>query len=122
MVIKVAHKVSIGFGVILLLLIFTSVSSIGILSTIEDATETVNTLAIPTQQQSNALQINLLKQGKLSSQIPNATNLSQVENIEQAYQVFGEQLVVSKVSSRGFAQTAKFGEAINGNREKLSNL
>ena len=89
---KVAHKVMIGFGVILLLLIFTSVSSISILADIEKATKVVDSLAVPTQQESNAIQISLLKQSKLSSRIPNSTTIDQLGAIEESYAAIGEQI------------------------------
>jgi methyl-accepting chemotaxis protein len=89
---KVAHKVMIGFGVILLLLIFTSVSSISILADIEKATKVVDSLAVPTQQESNAIQISLLKQSKLSSRIPNSTTIGQLSAIEESYATVGEQI------------------------------
>lgn len=95
---KVAHKVVIGFGVILLLLMFTSISSIGILANIEEASTAVDSLAIPTQQQSNAIQISLLKQGKLSSQIPITTNVDQISAIEQKYREIGEKLTQQKTA------------------------
>ncbi|REL27929.1 methyl-accepting chemotaxis protein [Thalassotalea euphylliae] len=67
--VKVAHKIILGFVVILLLLIFASVSSIGILADIEQATKEVDSIAIPVQKQSTGLQIGLLKQAKQASQI-----------------------------------------------------
>jgi len=89
---KVAHKVIFGFGVILLLLVFTSTSSISILANIESATAKVDTLAIPMQQRSNAIQINLLKQGKLSTQISNAKTVTQLDIIEKSFSELASQI------------------------------
>ncbi len=110
---KVAHKVIIGFAVILLLLIFTSVSSIGILADIEKATRVVDSLAVPTQQQSNAIQISLLKQGKLSSQIPNAKTTEQLEHIEQLYAVIGEQLAVQNKTLAALLKRQKLDKQLS---------
>ncbi|WP_286262627.1 methyl-accepting chemotaxis protein [Thalassotalea atypica] len=110
---KVAHKVIIGFGVIILLLIFTSMSSIGILADIEEATVKVDELAIPTQQQSNAMQISLLKQGKLSSQIPNTTTLNQLEQIESSYQKIGQQLSTQKSSLIALLKQQKLDKQVS---------
>lgn len=64
---KVAHKVIIGFGFIALLLLLSSGSALQSFAAITQSSETVNTLAVPVQQQSNAAQIQLLKLAKLSA-------------------------------------------------------
>jgi methyl-accepting chemotaxis protein len=46
-VLKVAHKVILGFAIILLLLLFSSISSVGILSDIEQASAKVDDFALP---------------------------------------------------------------------------
>ena len=88
---KVAHKVVLGFGVILLLLIFTSVSSISILADIEDASSKVDSLAIPTQQQSNMIQILLLKQSKLASQVSSVQSLNELTHIKTQFDAISEE-------------------------------
>lgn len=83
--VKVAHKIVLGFTVILLLLIVASVSSIGILADIEKATVQVDELAIPIQKQSNAIQISLLKQAKQASQIVSVEDENQLNTLRQAF-------------------------------------
>ena len=61
MVLKVTHKVIIGFAVILLSLFFSSISSVGILSDIKEATAKVDDFALPIQQYANTVQKQLLK-------------------------------------------------------------
>lgn len=90
--IKVAHKIMLGFAVILLLLVFASVSSINILRDIEKATAQVDELAIPIQKESNNIQIKLLKQAKQASQIPNVSTTSQLDVLKQAFAEQGENL------------------------------
>ena len=89
--IKVAHKVVLGFGVILLLLIFTSVSSYKFLANIEVALTKVGSLAIPTQQKSNAIQILLLKQSKLASLVNSVTSVEQLNKIDAEFNALGEE-------------------------------
>lgn len=96
MKLKVAHKVMLGFGIILMLILFTSFSSVRFLGNIEDATFQVDELAIPTQRESNAIQIRLLKQAKLASQIPTARSADDVNSIEEKYLQEGELLVKHK--------------------------
>lgn len=64
---KVVHKVYLGFGVIVALLVVSSVMSIGQLSKISKSTVQVKDVAVPVQKKTNELQINLLKQAKLST-------------------------------------------------------
>lgn len=111
--VKVAYKVVFGFSIILLLLVFTSISSINILANIESATAEVDTLAIPMQQRSNAIQINLLKQGKLSTQITSAKTLAQLDIIEQSFKHLASQMLVQRnelitsLNQQSFNQQAK---------------
>ncbi|MCJ8270253.1 MAG: methyl-accepting chemotaxis protein, partial [Psychrosphaera sp.] len=64
---KVVHKVYLGFGVIVALLVVSSVMSIDQLSKISKSTVQVKDVAVPVQKKSNELQISLLKQAKLST-------------------------------------------------------
>ena len=89
---KIAHKIIIGFTVILLLLILASVSSIAILANIEKATTQVDQLALPIQRESNAIQVKLLTQAKQASQISSQANLQALEALEQAFVAQGKQL------------------------------
>ncbi len=79
MTFKVAHKVILGFATILLLLLFASMSSVNILIDIEASSTEVDEFAIPVQKHSNAAQIQLLKQAKISALITNADNISQLK-------------------------------------------
>ncbi|REL32063.1 methyl-accepting chemotaxis protein [Thalassotalea euphylliae] len=83
--VKVAHKIILGFVVILLLLIFASVSSIGILADIEQATKEVDSIAIPVQKQSTGLQIGLLKQAKQASQITTVDSEQQLSILKSGF-------------------------------------
>ncbi|NMP32855.1 methyl-accepting chemotaxis protein [Thalassotalea sp. M1531] len=94
--VKVAHKIILGFTVILLLLIVSSVSSIGILANIEEATEQVDSQAIPIQQLSNSIQIELLKQAKQASQIDGIQDLALLEQLKIAFEQGGQQLAVHR--------------------------
>ena len=88
---KIAHKVVIGFVVILLLLFFSSISSIGILSDIKHASAKVDDFALPMQKSANTVQKQLLKQAKSSSFIPTLTTINQIEKLKN---VFAEQGVL----------------------------
>ncbi|MFD2164712.1 methyl-accepting chemotaxis protein [Thalassotalea euphylliae] len=89
---KVAQKIMLGFAIILLLLIVTSVSSIGILADIENATEQVDNLALPIQKQSSNIQISLLKQAKQASQIESVKSLEQLQQLKETFAQEGQQL------------------------------
>lgn len=88
MVLKVAHKVIIGFAVILLSLFFSSISSVGILSDIKEATAKVDDFALPIQKYANTLQKQLLKQAKSSALI---STLDTIEDVEQLKSIYAEQ-------------------------------
>jgi len=88
MVLKVAHKVIIGFAVILLLLLFSSISSVGILSDINEATSKVDDFALPIQKYGNKVQKQLLKQAKSSALISTKPT---VKSIKALHVEFNEQ-------------------------------
>lgn len=67
MKLSVAQKVIIGFGFIAFLLLVASLSSLWSFSVVSTASEHVNDVAVPAQQQSNSAQIQLLKLAKLSA-------------------------------------------------------
>lgn len=90
--VKIAHKIVLGFTVILLLFIFASVSFIRILANIEEATVQVDELAIPIQQQSNSIQIGLLKQATQASKVAQVTNKDELSILEQQFAQEGELL------------------------------
>ncbi|GLX80347.1 methyl-accepting chemotaxis protein [Thalassotalea insulae] len=91
MTIKVAHKVIIGFAIVLLMLLLASYSSMSILKGIDSATKQVDNYAIPVKQHSNQMQVHLLKQTKISLLIPTiqltdtlAANSTSYDNEAQA--------------------------------------
>ena len=67
MKLSVAQKVIIGFGFIAILLLVASLSSLWSFSVVSSASQHVNEIAVPAQQQSNSAQIQLLKLAKLSA-------------------------------------------------------
>ncbi len=81
-----------GFGVILVFLVFASVSSLSMLGGIQTATEQVDTIAIPVQKHSNSVQILLLKQAKTSALIPTVTTFEQLKSLEASFAEQGEKL------------------------------
>ena len=85
MVLKVTHKVIIGFAIILLLLLFSSISSVGILSDIKIATAKVDNFALPLQGYANNVQKQLLKQAKLEALIVTQSTVSAIKTIEQNF-------------------------------------
>ncbi|WP_445425437.1 methyl-accepting chemotaxis protein [Alishewanella sp. HL-SH06] len=85
MKLKVAHKVSIGFAFITLLLLFASISALGIFRSITRANTQVNEQALPAQQQSNLEQIQLLKLARLSSAGFNAEQQNAIERQQQQF-------------------------------------
>ena len=101
MTVKVAHKIILGFTVILSLLIFASISSIGILADIEQATKEVNSIAIPVQKESTRLQVSLLKQAKQASQI---TTILQEQKLQQLRTSFAQQSEVLNQATRSLDQ------------------
>ncbi|NQZ10774.1 MAG: methyl-accepting chemotaxis protein [Algicola sp.] len=81
---KVVHKIYMGFGVIVGLLIASSVISDKNLDDISQSTVQVNEVAVPVLKQSNQLQIDLLKQAKLSTLSFNHSTLEQIaESLQQ---------------------------------------
>ena len=95
-VLKVAHKVVLGFAVILLLLLFSSVSSVGILSDIEAASAKVDDFALPIQKSANTVQKQLLKQAKSSSFISTLATTAELEQLKNTFTQQGELLVEQK--------------------------
>ncbi len=93
MVLKVTHKVIIGFAVILLSLFFSSISSVGILSDIKEATAKVDDFALPIQQYANTVQKQLLKQAKSSALISTSNTVADIEQLKGIFAQQGKALV-----------------------------
>ena len=86
MTIKVAHKVIIGFSIVLLMLLLASYSSMNILNGIDSAARQVDSYAIPVKQYSNQMQVHLLKQSTVSLLIPTIKDLEALSANRNAYQ------------------------------------
>lgn len=78
---KVAHKIVIGFAIILLLSFVASMLYLKILSNVESATSQIENSAIPIQKTSSNIQIQLLKQAKQASLIPYAKDKQSLTSI-----------------------------------------
>jgi len=89
MTLKVAHKVILGFGIILLLLLVASISSFGILSDIQRASSEVKEYATPAQKLSNSIQIQLLKQAKISASVPTSDTFDKLKSLQQQFKSQG---------------------------------
>lgn len=85
MKLTVAHKVSIGFGFIALLLLIASLSSLWSFAVVSDASSRVNEIAVPAQQQSNNAQIQLLKLAKLSALGFTAENKTDIHKYQSEF-------------------------------------
>jgi len=92
-VLKVSHKVVIGFAVILLLLLISSISSVGILSDIRQASAKVNDFALPIQKYANTVQKQLLKQAKSSSFISTSMAVKEIKKLENTFAQQGSLLI-----------------------------
>lgn len=68
MTLTIAHRIILGFGLIVLLLVVASGSALLSFLSIEESTRNVNERAIPTQQLSNQAQIRLLSMANASAQ------------------------------------------------------
>ncbi|MBL4942261.1 MAG: methyl-accepting chemotaxis protein [Colwellia sp.] len=95
-VLKVAHKVVIGFAVILLLLLFSSISSVGILSDIKQSSAKVDDYALPIQKYANTVQKQLLKQAKSSSFIASSVTAGEIEQLKVSFYQQGKLLIEQK--------------------------
>ncbi len=85
---KVAHKIIIGFSIILFLAFSASVLYLRILSNVEAATSQIEQSAIPIQKTSSDIQIQLLKQAKQAGMLPYARDKT---SLETTYRVFSQQ-------------------------------
>lgn len=96
MTITVAHKIILGFLVIVILLVIASATSMNILFNIEDANHQVDTLALPIQKQSNTLQLNLLREARQVAEIERQFNDSELLTIQQKIAQQSKQILVSQ--------------------------
>lgn len=96
MTITVAHKIILGFLVIVILLVIASATSMNILFNIEDANHQVDTLALPIQKQSNTLQLNLLREARQVTEIERQFNDSELLTIQQKIAQQSKQILASQ--------------------------
>lgn len=128
MKLTVANKVKLGFGVIALLLLIASLSSLWSFFTISSSSTKVNDIAVPAQQQSNLAQIQLLKLAKLSAlgytaeqsadiskyQSEFVTAADSFNNVsKQLSQLLKDDPSLNKPLKDALAQAALYAEAVN---------
>lgn len=107
MKLTVAHKVSIGFGFITLLLFIASLSALSSFRSITTANTQVNELAVPAQQQSNAAQIQLLQLARFTASGFTAEQRSDIQRYQQS---FAEQQQKFNQLLQGFQQLSAGGD------------
>jgi methyl-accepting chemotaxis protein len=86
MKITVATRVVGGFGIITLLLVVLGVVAVSSLSSIDTATEEVNTLALPTVSGSSQLKVSFLNMGRLTTESYYETTLDGLRNKKTAFE------------------------------------
>lgn len=86
MKITVATRVVGGFGIITLLLIILGVVAVSSLSSIDSATEEVNTLALPTVSGSSQLKVSFLNMGRLTTEAYYETTLNDLAAKKTAFE------------------------------------
>jgi methyl-accepting chemotaxis protein len=85
MKITVATRVIGGFGIITLLLVILGVVALSSLSTIDSATEEVNTLALPTVSGSSQLKVSFLNMGRLTTEFYYESTLDGLSSKKTAF-------------------------------------
>jgi methyl-accepting chemotaxis protein len=86
MKITVATRVVGGFGIITLLLVILGVVAVSSLSSIDSATEEVNTLALPTVSGSSQLKVSFLNMGRLTTESYYETTLDALSTKKTAFE------------------------------------
>ncbi|MGK0305265.1 MAG: methyl-accepting chemotaxis protein [Gammaproteobacteria bacterium] len=86
MKITVATRVVGGFGIITLLLVVLGVVAVSSLSSIDTATEEVNTLALPTVSGSSQLKVSFLNMGRLTTESYYETTLDGLRTKKTAFE------------------------------------
>jgi methyl-accepting chemotaxis protein len=86
MKITVATRVVGGFGIITLLLVILGVVAVSSLSSIDNATEEVNTLALPTVSGSSQLKVSFLNMGRLTTESYYETTLDALSAKKTAFE------------------------------------
>lgn len=104
MKLSVAQKVIIGFGFIAFLLLISSLSSLWSFSVVSTASQHMNEIAVPAQQQSNNAQIQLLKLAKLSALGFTAEQQADITKFQQDFSAAEQQYHENKDSLQQLLQ------------------
>ena len=86
MKITVATRVRGGFTIITLLLVILGVAAVSFLSSIDSATEEVNTLALPTVSGSSQLKVSFLNMGRLTTEAYYEATLNGLQDKKTAFE------------------------------------
>ncbi|MCH8536525.1 MAG: methyl-accepting chemotaxis protein [Alkalimonas sp.] len=86
MTLTIAHRIILGFGFIVLLLVVASGSAFFSFVSIEQSNHNVNELAIPTQQLSNQSQIRLLRMANATAQGFATEQPAQIQQHQQSFE------------------------------------
>ncbi|MFT7412652.1 MAG: methyl-accepting chemotaxis protein [Paraglaciecola sp.] len=127
MKITVATRVVGGFATITLLLVILGVVALSSLSTIDNATEEVNTLALPTVSGSSQLKVSFLNMGRLTAEAFYETTLSGLKEKKIAFadsqNNFDHELrILKKVVSKEKDLRDSLVESENIYREYMANI
>ena len=86
MKITVAMRVVGGFALITVLLLILGIVAVNSLRSIENATDQVNTLTIPTVSGSSQLKVSFLNMGRLTTEAYYETELSELKNKQASFE------------------------------------
>jgi methyl-accepting chemotaxis protein len=127
MKITVATRVVGGFAVITLLLVILGVVAVSFLSSIDSATEEVNTLALPTVSGSSQLKVSFLNMGRLSTEAYYEDTLDGLKDKKTAFETnqsnFNSELrILTSVVSKEPDLRASLIETENIYRQYIENI
>ena len=127
MKITVATRVVGGFAIITLLLVILGVVAVSFLSSIDSATEEVNTLALPTVTGSSQLKVSFLNMGRLSTEAYYEDTLDGLKNKKIAFETsqsnFNSELrILTSVVSKEPDLRASLIETENIYRQYIENI
>ena len=127
MKITVATRVVGGFAIITLLLVMLGVVAVSFLSSIDSATEEVNTLALPTVSGSSQLKVSFLNMGRLSTEAYYEDTLNGLKYKKTAFETsksnFNSELrILTSVVSKEQDLRASLIETENIYRQYIENI
>jgi methyl-accepting chemotaxis protein len=127
MKITVATRVVGGFAIITLLLVILGVVAVSFLSSIDSATEEVNTLALPTVTGSSQLKVSFLNMGRLSTEAYYEDTLDGLKDKKTAFETsqsnFNSELrILTSVVSKEPDLRASLIETENIYRQYIENI